>query len=340
MQEDRRALALAAAAMAGLLAAGPARAAEHIKMSAFQGAFVNFPDYVAQDMGLFAKHGLDVEMIYGTGIQVANIMVSGSAEFGAFAVEHGIAVSSKGQDVKLLVLNQTLPPFSIIVRNDVPTPNAGHAYPAMLKDLKGLKIGITTAGASTDISLRFLLRQAGLDPQKDVSIVPLGDTSAQVAGLKNRAADAMLGVEPAPLQAVYGLKIGRNILDLESGEGPETFREYAYNAVFARASYLKDHQQVARNLVAAIVEAEKLINDPAHLDDVAKVAAKNMRGIDPSLLRFYVEKYRSIFRPVATKKAIENVNQVMVGAKQIPQAVPYERLVALDLMPREFTASR
>src|SRR5258708_35010045 len=111
-------------------------------------------------------------------------MTGGPAVFGAFAIENGVAVTSKGQDVKLLVVPLPRPPFSVIVRNEVPTPNAGKPYPQMLTDLKGLKIGISTPGASTDVTLRFLLREAGLDPQMDVTIVPVGDPTTALAGLK------------------------------------------------------------------------------------------------------------------------------------------------------------
>src|SRR4051812_26767546 len=91
-RHGRRAIAgLAALAFA----ATPAGAAEKVKMSTFQANLCCFTVYVAKHLGLFEKHGVDVELVYGTGIQVANIMISGSAEVGAFAVEHGVAVSAK-----------------------------------------------------------------------------------------------------------------------------------------------------------------------------------------------------------------------------------------------------
>ena len=55
------------------------------------------------------------------------------------------------------------------------------------------------------------------------------------------------------------------------------------------------------------------------------------------LLRTYLERYRTIFRPVATEKAIENVNTLLRSGNLIPQTVPYERIVATEFMPREFT---
>ena len=149
----------------------------------------------------------------------------------------------------------------------MPTPNAGKPYPQMLADLKGLKIGISTPGASTDVTLRFLLREAGLDPQKDVTIVPVGDPTTALAGLKNGLIDGNMSVEPTQTAAVTGLKIAKHVLNIENGEGPELFRDFAYNGVFARGSTLKERPQAARAVVAAIVEAEQRIQDPNHLDD-------------------------------------------------------------------------
>jgi NitT/TauT family transport system substrate-binding protein len=294
---------------------------------------------VAQHQKLFEKHGVEIELVYGSGIQVTNILVSGSAEFGAFAVEHGVAVSSKGQDIKLLVLNQQLPPLSLIVRNDVPTPNADKPYPQMVRDLKGLKIGISTPGASTDTTLQYLLREAGLDPKKDVNIVPVGDPNTMLAALKNGLIDAAMAVEPTQTMALHGVKIAKMMVDVEGGGAP-IFREYAYNGVFARASTIKERAPAARAIVAAIVEAQQLINDPGRTDDMLKVGEAYMRGLDGSLLRAYLEKYRSIFRPVASQKGLENVNQLLQSGNLIAQPVPYDRLVAQDFMPRDFSPAK
>jgi NitT/TauT family transport system substrate-binding protein len=317
------------------LSANPAVAAEKVKLATFQSNFCCFPVYVAQHMKLFEKHGVEAELVFGTGIQVANILISGSADFGAFAIEHGVAVTSKGQDVKLIVVTLTRPPFSVIARNEVATPNAGKPYPQMLADLKGLKIGISTPGASTDVTLRFLLREAGLDPQKDVTIVPVGDPTTALAGLKNGVIDANMSVEPTQTAAVTGLKIAKHILNIESGEGPELFKEFAYNGVFARGATLKERPQAAKGIVAAIVEAEQMIQNPSRLDDMVKVAQSYMRGIDADLLRSYLQTYHKNFGPVATPRAIGNISQMLLAGKLIAQPVSWSQVVAQDLMPRE-----
>src|SRR5215831_7369327 len=276
-------LAPLVAAFALAFSGTPAGAGEKVKMSTFQANLCCFTVYVAQHLKLFEKHGVDVELVYGTGIQVANIMVSGSAEVGAFAVEHGVAVASKGQDMKLLVLNQRLPPLSLIVRNEVPTPNVGKPYPEMVRDLKGLKIGISSAGASTDTTLQYLIREAGLDPKKDVSILPVGDPNTMLAALKNGVIDGAMAVEPTQTIALHGIKIAKMVVDVEGGGAP-LFKEYAYNGMWVRSAFLKDRPQAARGIVAAVVEAEQAINDPARIDDIMKVGTATIKGMEPDLL--------------------------------------------------------
>ncbi len=337
----RRVLSFAAAcAVASALFTAPAMALEKVKMSLFQSNFCCFAVYVAKHLKLFEKHGVDVELIYGTGIQPANIFVSGSADAGAFAVEHGVTVSSKGQDIKLIVLEQKLPPLDLIVNNDVPTPNADKPYPENIKDMKGLKIGISGRGASTDTALRFMLAQAGLDPEKDVTIIPVGDPGTTLAALKNKVIDGAVAVEPAQTAAVSSLKIAKTVVDIEGGGGPAVFHPYAYNGVFVHTAFLKEHPDAARGIVAAIVEACQIINDPARMKDLMDVAANYMKGSDPAVVKMYLEKYRSNYGPVATRKGIENVSAMLVAGKTIAKAVPYEQIVATDFMPQEAASTR
>jgi NitT/TauT family transport system substrate-binding protein len=332
----KRRLPMLIVLLASIAWAPPSQALDEVRISAFQGAFVNLPVYVAQAFKLFEKHGVEAKLIYGTGIQVTNIMVGGSADFGAFAVEHGITIIGKAQDVRLLVVNQSLPPYGMIVRNDVPTPNAGKPYPEMLKDLKGVKLGITTIGAATDLTLRYLLHQVGIEPS-DVKIIPVGAAGPQIAGLKNGLIDGALSAEPGQSEAVDGLKIAKLILDIQGGQGPEIFRDYAYNGVWSTGAYLKKYPERAHAVVDAIVEAETMINDPGRTDDIAKVAADNMPGFDPAILRNFIVKYRKIFQPIATPKQIDNVEAYLQGAEMLTAPIPFDKIVAADFMPRDFT---
>ncbi|MFM0505891.1 ABC transporter substrate-binding protein [Paraburkholderia caffeinilytica] len=320
--------------MAATLAVG-ARADETLKIAAFDGAFVNFPLYVATDLHLFDKHGVHAELVYGLGSQAPTMVMSGATQFGGFAVEHGLLLMGKGQQLKLLVLCQSNPPFDLIVRKDIALPNLAAGFPKSVTDLKGLRLGISAPGASADTGLRLLLKQAGLDPEHDVKIVSIGDAMTQLAALQNRTVDGTMAFEPIQTQAVLGTQAYRSVVNLEKGDtGPEIYREYAFNGLFARKDYIDAHPAQVKAVVAAIVEAEQVINDPARVDDVTDVAAKHMHGIPHDLLKKYVTTYRSVFEPVASPLAIANVNRFVIFQNQLSEPIPYERAVDTRYMPK------
>ncbi|MFL9913657.1 ABC transporter substrate-binding protein [Paraburkholderia sp. RL17-337-BIB-A] len=327
------------AGLAGLFAAAllgaNALADSTLKIAAFDGAFVNFPLYVATDLHLFDKHGVRAELVYGLGSQAPTMVMSGATEFGGFAVEHGLLLMGKGQQLKLLVLCQSNPPFDLIVRKDIALPNLRAGFPKSVADLKGLRLGISAPGASADTGLRLLLRQAGLDPERDVKIVSIGDAMTQLTALQNRTVDGTMAFEPIQTQAVLGSHAYQSVINLEKGDaGPEIYREYAFNGLFARKDYIDAHPVQVKAVVAAIVEAEQIINDPARIEDVTRVAAAHMHGIPHDLLKEYVATYRGVFEPVASPLAIANVNRFVMYQNQVSVPIPYESVVDTRYMPR------
>lgn len=302
-------------------------------MAAFAGTFASFVAYVAQDLGLFKKHGLDVSMIYGTGSQVTTDLLSGSTDFATFSIEHAVQVAEKGQHLKVLAVLETSVPFTIIVRKQVPTPDAGK-WPQAMHDLKGLKIAVSTRGAGSDNMLRYLLKQAGMDPDKDVTILPVGDPVAQIAALNAGQVDAAMAFEPTQTVGDIALKITKPLLDLEGGQGPKVLQPYAYEGLSARADFIQKNPDTVKRVVAAIVDAERIIGDPAKLETIVGVAAKNMKGLDTAALRQYLEKYAKIYAdPVASRKAIANVNAMLLGTGTIKASVPYEAVVDEHYLP-------
>ena len=220
------------------------------------------------------------------------------------------------------MLEQKLLPLSLIAHDDVALPNADKPYPQNLVDLKGLKIGISGRGASTDTATRFMLRQAGLDPDKDVTIMPVGDPGTMLASLKNKVIDAAMAVEPTQTAAIASLKIANTIADIEGGGGPAVFHPYAYNGIFVHTAFLNEHAETARAMVAAVVEACAIVNDPARVADLMDVAANYMKGSDPAVIKTYLEKYRTNYGAVATRQGVDNVSAMLLAWQSIAKAVP------------------
>ncbi|HEY6200539.1 MAG TPA: ABC transporter substrate-binding protein [Candidatus Binatia bacterium] len=190
-----------------LLACAPARAAERIRIgySSISGSYIGL--WVGHDAGLFAKEGLEDQMILiPSGSQLAQVTVAGEVEIGALNGSSAMAAALQGADIKIIGNTTNKMIFSIYARPEIKT----------VEGLKGKKIGISRFGSSTDISARYALKKHGLDPNKDVAIVQMGAMSSIMGGLQGGAIEAGL-VSPPTLFAVekMGFKELLSITDMD-----------------------------------------------------------------------------------------------------------------------------
>jgi NitT/TauT family transport system substrate-binding protein len=326
---------------AGLLAGTSlpafAQARTPVKIAVLQSAFVYFAPYVAEAKGFFTKHGLDAKLIYfRSGAETTTAVVSGSTEFGALATEHVLQVREQGLRLKAIVANAADSPFTVIVRKDVNLPSAGKGYPDVMRDLKGLKLGMTGRGASTDFTFRFLLKGAGLDPDKDVSLIGTGGVTTTLAALQKGDIQGFLAFEPIQSQAIYGLQIAKPVLDIRKGEGPAVLRDYAYNSMVAKEDFLAAQPETARRMVEAILDTHRFLQDPKNFEETVKIAEKYFEGIDPRLLRQMVQDGIKAYRPLISRQAIANIGEMLVFAGLIKRAPAYEEIVDTRFAPTKF----
>lgn len=340
MRHPRVRVIVSLLALALLLAAAPEITAQPrtpVKIAVLRAAFVYFTPYVAEAKGFFAKHGLDAQLVYfRSGAETTTAVVAGSTEFGALATEHVTQVRDQGLRVKAIVANLTDSPFTLIVRKEVELPNAARGYPQVVRDLKGLKLGITGRGASTDFTLRFLVKEAGLDPDKDVTIIATGGVTTSMAALQKGDIQGYLAFEPIQSQAIHGLGIAKPVIDIRKGEGPRVLQEYAYNSMVAKEEYLDANPETARRMVAAVLDTHRFLADPKNFEETVKVAEKYFEGINPALLRQILQESLKAYRPVITRQAVANIGEMLQFAGLIKRAPAYEEVVDTRYAPTRF----
>jgi NitT/TauT family transport system substrate-binding protein len=143
-------------------------------------------------------------------------------------------------------------PVSLGWRSSPSWPSAAFAPLAdRYAALKGLNIGVTQPGAVTDIIARFYLRQAGLDPDRDATIVPVGGASALAAALRTGRVDTYLLSPPTPEQLEQE-GIGKIIIKSSAGDVPALSDE-----PFASITVQKDFADTNPDLISAYVRALK-----------------------------------------------------------------------------------
>ena len=190
-----------------LLLVAPSGAAERIRIgySSISGSYLGL--WVAHDAGLFAKEGLEDQLILvPSGSQLAQVVIAGEVDMAAVNGSSAMAAALQGADLKIIgnATNRLI--FSIYVRSEIKSVEA----------LKGKKIGVTRFGSATDISARYALRKHNLDPQKDVNILQMGAMSSIMGGLQGGSIDAGV-VSPPTLFAVdkLGFRELINITDMD-----------------------------------------------------------------------------------------------------------------------------
>ncbi len=161
-------------------------AAERIRIgySSISGSYIGL--WVAHDAGLFAKEGLEDQIILiPSGSQLAQVTVAGEVDVGSFNGSSAMAAGLQGAEIKIIgnTVNKMI--FSIYVKPEIKS----------VDNLKGKKIGITRFGSSTDISARYALRKYNIE--KDVTILQMGSVSSILSGLQGGAIDGGLLSPPS-----------------------------------------------------------------------------------------------------------------------------------------------
>ncbi|MDB5406083.1 MAG: hypothetical protein JWL84_995 [Rhodospirillales bacterium] len=184
-----RGLTLAATALAALLTAPAASAATKIALL-FAPTTGLLPSYVAKDQGIFAKHGLDVELtlLVNQGSVVA-ALVSGSVQIGTPSALAVLQAVDAGLDVVFLAASNVTPSASrtaIFARN-----GSGIEAP---RDLIGKKVGVPSLNTYLHVMARQWLKSKGVDYTK-VDFVEVGfQQMADV--LKGGSVDAVDAIDP------------------------------------------------------------------------------------------------------------------------------------------------
>src|SRR5436309_7268858 len=135
----------------------------------------HLPIWVAKDAGLFAKNGLNVEPIHIRGGALITMgIMSSQLQFSGAGAESIVAARIEGGDVVLLACPVNSDPVYLIARPEIKSP----------AELKGKATAVTRLGSTTHFYLRAALRQVGLDPEKDVTILQLGTGTEAVSAME------------------------------------------------------------------------------------------------------------------------------------------------------------
>jgi NitT/TauT family transport system substrate-binding protein len=276
--------------------------------------FYYLPLTIAERKGYFKDEGLDVEIPdFAGGAKALQALVGGSADMVSGAFEHTINMQAKKQPIKAVVLQAS---FSSIV---LVMPKDKAANYKSAKDLKGLKIGVTAPGSSTNMFVNNLLAKAGLKPN-DVSIIGVGAGAGAVAAMDKGEIDAMSNLDPVITQlestgkfvAVADSRTEKGMQELYGGD-------YLASCLYANEDFVRKNPNTTQAAVNAMVRALRWIS---------KATPEEIMAVVPEA---YLAGNRSVYKQALLKNMIgyspdgkmnmKAVNNVYAVLKQFEPSV-------------------
>ncbi len=252
---------LAAALIALAFAVAPATAEDVLKLGVPQrGNWDTSTPDLGQKAGIFAKHGLKLEMLYTAGAgETTQGVIAGSLDMGLATGTSGImAAFSKGAPIR---------PFSSSMTgaDDIFWYVPANSPIKTLKDAAGKTMAYSSNGSSSNLGALALIRQAGVD----IKAVAAGAAPATFTQVMSGQLD--IGWS-APPYVVEDVKAGRvRVIAKESDL--EAFRNQTVRMNFAHIDVLtKKADQMKRFLAAYDETLEWMYSDPAALKTYAEFA--------------------------------------------------------------------
>ncbi len=201
--------------------------------------------WIAKDAAIFAKHGLDVDLLFTGGGRAITSLLGGDTPIATVGGPSVIAARLAGSDVIITAHVFDTMLYSLMVNPEIHT----------LADLKGKKLGASRFGSATDFALRYVLKENGFDPVKDVVIFQIGGQSETLAALKAGSIQGGVIASPATAEAKrLGMKELINMANLGV--------EYPHTTIATTGRFLRTNRETVLRFTRAYVEGiHRFLND-------------------------------------------------------------------------------
>jgi NitT/TauT family transport system substrate-binding protein len=220
------------------LIAAPARAQDKVRIGLSSVSATSGSIWVAEERGLFKKHGIDAEVIIigGGAARVVSSLISGEIQFSVGGGDAVIRADLRGADGVLVASPMKTGLQRLMVRPDIRS----------LADLKGKTIAVTRFGSASHWVLQLFLRKWGMRVD-EIKMLQLGSSPAMFASLENNVVDgAVFTIPTFFLAEERGYRILADPVDMDIF--------YLQNSVDSTRSYIKRNRDQALRVVKVLCE--------------------------------------------------------------------------------------
>lgn len=277
------------------------------------------PQYVAINNGYFKENGMEIELSTGQGADaVMTAVLANQCDIGFAGPEASIYVYNEGkEDYTQVFAQMTKKDGSLLIaRNE--TDNFSW------QDLKGKTVIPGRKGGVPYMTLEYVLRKNGIDPQKDVTLDDSIKFDLMAGAFASGNADYVTLFEPtASLTEQEGKGYIVASVGEEAGEIP-------YTAYFAKKSYIENNQETIQKFTNSIYQGQQWVKEHS-AEEIAEVIQNFFPDTEIELLSAAIQSYKDIDAwndtPVLKQESFDRLQEVMTLAGELSQTAPYEQIV-------------
>jgi NitT/TauT family transport system substrate-binding protein len=289
--------------------------AEPVKIALPVASLESLPIYIAEENGYFRKHGVDVDVIVSRGGgEAMKAYIAGEVNIVATGFPEVGLMRAKGVDVELFFAQTSRVPFGMIARKD--------AGIKAVVDLKGKTVAVTSPGSLTSNLARYFVKQAGLDPDKDVTFVSVGGGGELLGALKSKGAEAAMLFEP-----FVTIGIQQGLADMLV-DVPAKLDAFSSSPLSISKAFLQKSPKEVQGVYDALLEGLNFLHsNKAGTLAIAKkkFPSANEKILDAAFTR--MEPYYSKDGHF-TRANVDQTQKISVEMKIMPNAYPYDEVVA------------
>lgn len=266
----------------------------------------------AQEAGFFAAEGLDVELVFFTsGTEGLQALVSGQLSLcsGAGGPPLINAVLAGARVAWVAEFLGTMP-YALLVVPGIERP----------ADLRGKRLGISRFGATTHFATRYAVRRLGLDPERDVTILQVGEQSARLAAMRAGGLD---GTVLSPPVTAVARRLGfRQLADLAS-----LGLRYPHEGLAVSRALLESRPETVQRFLRAVVRGTHRFK--TRREEGIRVLAKYLKMDDPAALAETYAFFAPLVlaRPYVPREGVELILAELAASNPAAAGADPERFV-------------
>jgi NitT/TauT family transport system substrate-binding protein len=252
-------------------------------------ALYYLPLTITERLGYFKDEGLNVRISdFAGGTRSLEAVVGGSADVVAGAYEHTINMQSRRQHFREFVLTGSAPQISVAIVSRL----AGK-YKSP-KDLKGLKVGISAPGSSTNMVINYLAAQGGLKPS-DFSVIGVGAGASVITAVDQGRVEVVSQTDPAVTMLEKAGKV-KVIAETRTPEGTQKIFGGPMPAasLYAPIDFIKKNPNTVQALTNATVRALKWMQEASPQQILKTVPEEYLLG-DPAMYLFAYNNVKTAY---------------------------------------------